>query len=177
MSRLIIVSGPTCGGKSTLATYLAEKLQIPLVSKDTIKETLFDTLGIQDKEWSNQLSHVSIALLFSFAEEQLKRGQSVIIESNFQPALHTETIKKLITQYQPTTVELHCFAKPEILLERFKQRVRHPGHGDQERYEDAVNTFTTLERHASLNVGRVIEIDTNDFSKVSYEEILKELVG
>lgn len=48
-STLILVSGPPASGKSYLARLFAERLTLPLYSRDAIKETLFDTLGWSEK--------------------------------------------------------------------------------------------------------------------------------
>ncbi|MBE8523062.1 AAA family ATPase [Amycolatopsis sp. H6(2020)] len=46
---VIVVSGPPAVGKSTLARELATRLTLPLLSRDAIKEALFDTLGYGDR--------------------------------------------------------------------------------------------------------------------------------
>lgn len=46
----MVVSGSPGAGKSTLAGPLASKLGFPLLSKDIIKETLFDQLGHVDDD-------------------------------------------------------------------------------------------------------------------------------
>ena len=61
-----IVTGPPGAGKSTLAEYLARELCLPLISKDGIKEILFDTLGWHDREWSKKLGHASFELSSTF---------------------------------------------------------------------------------------------------------------
>ena len=38
----ILVTGIPAAGKSTMAQFLSEQLQIPMISKDKIKEQLFD---------------------------------------------------------------------------------------------------------------------------------------
>lgn len=45
----VIVNGPPGSGKSTLAGPLAERLGVPLLAKDAVKETLLDTLGYADR--------------------------------------------------------------------------------------------------------------------------------
>ena len=42
---ILLVSGAPASGKSTLARALAQIFAYPLISKDTIKESLFDSLG------------------------------------------------------------------------------------------------------------------------------------
>jgi len=47
--KLIIINGLPGTGKTTIAKPMAEQLGFPLVSKDTIKEFLFDTIGVSDR--------------------------------------------------------------------------------------------------------------------------------
>jgi shikimate kinase len=49
-SSLIIISGLPCTGKTTLGRKLAQDLSLPLICRDSIKESLFDSLGYSDRE-------------------------------------------------------------------------------------------------------------------------------
>lgn len=60
-SVLIIVLGPPCAGKTTLARRIAQEFQLPLIAKDDIKESLFDSLGWRDREWSKKLGRATFA--------------------------------------------------------------------------------------------------------------------
>lgn len=174
MSKLILISGPSGSGKTHLAKYLSENLDIPYISKDEIKESLFDTLGWSDKEWSRKLGSASIKLLYLLLEGELRSKRSIIVEANFQPKFDTKQIEKLVARCSTEVLEVHCFADTEILLNRFNARVekgdRHPGHIDQivlDRYFDQ-SIFEPI------NVGKVIRLDTNDFSKVDFPNLLKD---
>lgn len=70
----MIVTGPPASAKSTLAEKIADALRMPLLSKDSIKEKLFDTLGWDDRSWSERLDDVAYAVLFYYLEIQLKAG-------------------------------------------------------------------------------------------------------
>ena len=61
---LIIVSGPPASGKTTLSRRLAADLRLPLVQRDSFKEIMFDTLGWQDRAWSQRLGGASYELLY-----------------------------------------------------------------------------------------------------------------
>ena len=68
-SLFIIVTGAPCTGKTSIALYLAEKFQLPVVYKDGIKERLFDRLGWKtDRQWSKLLSLASYDLLYYYKE-------------------------------------------------------------------------------------------------------------
>lgn len=44
MAAVVLITGPPASGKTTLARNLAERLNLPVLAKDRIKETLFDAL-------------------------------------------------------------------------------------------------------------------------------------
>jgi predicted kinase len=133
MSALIIVSGPPCAGKSTLANRLRDELKWPLLAKDSIKELLFDSLGWQDRAWSRKLSEASYALLFNTAAELLRAGQRCILEGNFR---WRETDARFGSLLHPDlrVIQVCCTAPIAVLSARLHSRVaagqRHPGHLD-----------------------------------------------
>jgi predicted kinase len=80
---VVVVSGAPGAGKSTLAVPLARALGFPLVSKDVIKESLFDSLGQVDADplaSSRRLGAAAMELLWRLAAE----CPSVLIEANFR---------------------------------------------------------------------------------------------
>ncbi len=44
------MNGPPASGKTTLASILAQRLKLPLFSKDQLKELLFEILGWGERE-------------------------------------------------------------------------------------------------------------------------------
>jgi predicted kinase len=119
LPSVVVVTGPPASGKTTLARAIASELGWPLLAKDEIKETLFDTLGIGDREWSHQLGRASIELLVKLVRGQLEAGRSVVAEANFRwPGELPEC----------RVVQVYCDAAADVLLERIRARTRHPGH-------------------------------------------------
>ena len=49
---IILVAGPSGVGKTTLAKKLAERLNLPVIHKDDLKEILFETVGSSTPEQS-----------------------------------------------------------------------------------------------------------------------------
>jgi predicted kinase len=57
----VVVSGLPASGKTTLGRQLAGALDLPLIDKDEILESLFDSRGIGDASWRRKLSRESDA--------------------------------------------------------------------------------------------------------------------
>ncbi len=61
---VLLVTGPPASGKTFGAGVLADRLGLPLIEKDAIKETLFDYLGTGDGRWSQRLGRATFALIY-----------------------------------------------------------------------------------------------------------------
>jgi predicted kinase len=176
---IIIVTGRPAAGKSTFSKWLSQELKLPLVSKDSIRERLFDRLGWKDREWAQLLGKASIDMMFYFAQAELEVGHSIIMDNSFHPPVSTPRFQTLKEQYHAESIQIVCDSDQETLFQRFKLRAdsgtRHPGHGDQdicdELHKNLGNTASQI-----LDIGGlVIEVDTTDFAKVDYQEILKRV--
>ena len=175
---LIIVSGPPASGKTTLARQFARELDLTLINKDGIKETLFDSLGWQDRAWSKKLGLAAYHLLYYFLEAELAAGQSLVIESNFAP-IATSEFKKLQEKYPFRPFQVMCRTEGKVLVERYRARAkdpdRHPGHVDLETLAE-IEPVLTGGRLEPLGIGgEIIELDTTDFSKINVAGIVARL--
>jgi predicted kinase len=178
MAWLIVVTGLPAAGKSTLATWLGKQLGFPFISKDAIKEILFDELGWSDREWSQKLGKVSIELMYFFAQTALMASRSIILENTFRPDLASAKLSALALQANAGTIQIVCRASTEMVYQRFRQRaeagLRHPGHLDLQIIGEA--RVSLEDRPLRLDIaGEVIEVDTTDFSAVRYESILEQV--
>ncbi len=144
----MLVTGPPAAGKSSLARPLADALAFPLLSKDTIKETLFETLGVGDLEWSRRLGAASIELLFVLSREL----RDVVIDCNFNPSAALQ-----LAVDDAAIVEVFCCVPAAVAKQRYAARTRHPGHCDAERAHEVGDW---ADASAPLNVGPVLEVDT-----------------
>ena len=70
-------------GKSTIAVRISESLGIPMLSKDSIKEVLFDDLGFHSRAEKVQLGTAAMHILYYAAAQLMKVGKPFILENNF----------------------------------------------------------------------------------------------
>jgi predicted kinase len=176
--RLIIITGMPGSGKTTLAESLSAALSLPLIEKDSIKELLFDSLGWSDREWSKKLGKATYGLMDYFIEQQLRNGNSVIVESNFKPEFDSVKFKQWKDEFECDITQLLCHAPKTILYDRFKTRAingeRHPGHADTDSLEEWKDYFANPKNVPEpLDVDSKIKwIDTTDFSSINNDDIL-----
>ena len=173
---LIIVSGLPATGKSTLARHLATHFALPLMTKDMMKETLYDVLGYADLSHSRRLGQACMLLLYQFAEAVLRTEHSCVIEGTFHPALSLPDLLRLQQHCPFVPLEIRCLAEPSVLVERWKRRrasgERHPGHLEHLVGEEVC--YPRKEEQAiplALN-GHVIQLDTTTFETIDYERLL-----
>ena len=174
---VLFITGLPCTGKTVLGKQIAAYFSLPYLYKDGIKESLFDSMGWSDRDWSKRIGVAAYSLLFYFAEALLVARQSFILESNFSVERDGPRLLKLQENYQFRAIEIQCVAKGEVIVERYRQRweagARHPGHVDPETYEEL--RLTLLKgRLSPLGLqGGYIEVETTDFEKVDVAEIIQ----
>jgi predicted kinase len=167
---IIIVTGRPAAGKSTLAKWLSQELKLPLVNKDNIREELFDRLGWKDRKWAQELGKASVDMMFYFGQAELEVGHSIIMDNSFYPPVSNPRFLALKAQYNAESIQI---------FQRFKSRAdsgnRHPGHGDED-VLDQLYVYLADDFSRILEIGgSIIEVDTTDFAKVNYQEILKQV--
>lgn len=167
--KVIIINGCPASGKTYTAKLLSNKLNIPIISKDFFKESLFDSLGFKDRQFSIKLGNASYELLLKTARLLAEQKYSFIMENSFFSGSEEHIITALPGQ---RIIQIWCDAPLSILLERFTKRAangsRHPGHVDANNIKEVkekilANTYKPLELPAPL-----IYLSTADFNSLNY---------
>jgi predicted kinase len=165
---VVVVTGPPAAGKTTIARGIAERLRLPLIAKDTIKEALFDGLGTGDLAWSQRLGEATYLAMEALLEDTVAIGASVVLEANF---VRGSEIEARLAALPVRFVQIQCTAPLDVLLERYARRERHPGHVDGERIE-ALRDAVESGRHDPLDLPAetIIRLDTSQ--QVEIDDVL-----
>ena len=94
--KCIIVTGRQGAGKTTLAKRLAEKLWMPAIIRDEIKEGYVSTRGIRHDELPDDTNRVVTNLFFKIVNKYLAGSISVVIEAAFQHGVWEPRMPEMI---------------------------------------------------------------------------------
>ncbi len=193
----ILVTGIPAAGKSTMAEAIAEKLQLPVISKDIIKELLFDHVGFQSREEKVKLGIASMEIMYYAAGQLMRAGQPFILENNFEYSSE-HGLKALLDKYQYPALTITLTGDYKAIYQRFLEREtspdRHRGHvvndcypekgcGAEKRkvksisYEDYVYGIEQRGFNTFSVEGRQIKVDTTDFAKIDMEKLFAQIAA
>jgi|SRR5579871_3706983 len=178
---LVIITGPACTGKTTLGRWLSETCGLPFFYKDGFKEMMYDVVMDQQglegitPTMSQALGRMSVRCLEIVMEEMLSQRLSLIVEANFDRALFSPALNRLIQRYPCQVVQAQLKCEGATLLERFilrEQTDRHPGHQGLTQMERIRPVLLRGEQKPLDVAGDLLVFDTTDFAQVDYSGLL-----
>lgn len=194
----ILITGIPAAGKSTMAKAIGERLHLPVISKDAVKEVLFDTVGFQSRAEKVRLGAASLEILYYLAGQLMRAGQALILENNFEFSSEPG-LKALLEQYPCPVLTITLTGRYPVLYRRFLEREnspdRHRGHVVNDCYPEREPHSPGASRAPSLSYenyvqgiaargfetfsagGGHITVDTTDFSKTDMEGLFAQIAA
>lgn len=176
---LIVVHGPPASGKTHLSEWLSGELLIPLLSKDDIKESLFDHVVSKTSHQRRQIDAASFSVLWTLLDRLMATGtRSYIVETAFPEEESQPRLVHLLQRHTYQSVQVYCHAPEPILRQRYIDRARsgqrHPGHRDLQNVEGQPIPEESPFRPLDLP-GALIDVDTRDLGAVNHRDILRAI--
>ena len=176
MHNLILISGDLASGKSTLAASLSESLNVPFLTKDSLKEIACDAIGFTNREENRNLSISAVNSMIYVFEQAAKVGQDLILEANFRSDEMLK-IKQLCDEYSYNAVLINLTGDINLLYQRFLDRLpsRHPAH-------TSMNLDYSLDRFTSYieqirNEDMLFPVNQIDMSELDEDEVTEEALA
>lgn len=189
----IIVTGIPASGKTTMAKYLSEQFHIPMISKDLIKEILYDEVGFHGRPEKVKLGNASMEIMYYMAEQLMQFQQPFILENNFEH-VSKEGLFAILEKYSYTAITVRMTGDYEALYKRFEKRnnspERHRGHVVNDQYPEpefrteAPPTMTydifmdAIKRRgfdSFIGNGPLVTVDTTDFARVDRDDVVTQV--
>lgn len=188
----ILVTGIPAAGKSTTAALLSEYYNLPAISKDKIKELMYDDIGFHSREEKVKLGIAGMDIMYYMATRLMENNQPFILENNFEN-ISKEPLLEILEKYSYTAITVTLTGDYPKIYKRFVERNnspdRHRGHVVNDcypektlnrsvkpiAYEDFVNGIIHRGMDSFVANGPQIVMDTTDFHKVHIETLIKEI--
>ena len=131
-----MVTGQPGSGKTTFAKELSDKLYMPLISRDHIKEGYVHTFGKKHTELPPETNKIATEIFFDTLMGLMQNNVSVIAEAAFQHEIWSSMLKRFMEIEKIRLYLLICKIDGKLALERFINRglnneMREYFHGDK----------------------------------------------
>jgi len=171
MKRAILVNGVSATGKSSIARAIGLRLDVPVLSLDSVKEALYDEIGTGggDRAFGRMLGRASMKAMWSLIAD-FPPDATVVVEAWFRMPPHDHIHAGLARAGIERWVEVWCHATPEVLVDRYASRSRHPGHPPAS-YAAELADLSAVAR--PIATAPVLRVDTSDFARVDLDGIAR----
>ena len=194
MTKLIIITGVSGTGKTTLARILHEKLKNSIfLSYDELSEKIYDIIGFKNKEQKKSLCCLNISIYKKLIKESMQREDKIIILEKPFKKEWKKILNDLANKYGYEIYTINIFAKDfqtiwnRLLKREMSKKERHPSHYLEEYYYNKKDKYEPFFEYKydrfkneydkllsnSINLGKVINIQ--DIEKVEIDKLINEI--
>jgi predicted kinase len=128
LPTLVVISGPSGAGKTTLAHELARAVSCPAICRDEIKEGMVHAVGEFAPEPGDELTKRTFPLFFDVLRLLLEARVTVVAEAAFQDHLWRPSLEPLAELARIRIIQ--CHAETPTLLARRVARGNRRAHAD-----------------------------------------------
>lgn len=156
--RLVMVNGVPASGKSHVASRISGETGWPMLALDTIKNPFLELIEGVDRPFNRVLGRASYKAIFATIRDAAP-GTTFVVDAwfGFQPE---ETLLGHLEMAGVTEIaEVWCFARPDVIGDRFMQRAdsRLPGHPGKAYVPELIEL---AKRARPMALGPVLAVDT-----------------
>lgn len=178
--KCIIVTGRAGAGKTTLAKKLGQRLWMPVISRDEIKEGYVNTCGVKHDRLPPETDRLVTDFFFSLVNQYLAGKISVVIEAAFQDKVWGPRLPKIFELASPILVL--CSVDEIVAARRHLQRgLENPNrefyHSDNRvvHYRKTGEFLLPASYTAPKFKGPIIEVSTDGEYIPCLDEIVKQI--
>jgi aminoglycoside phosphotransferase family enzyme/predicted kinase len=179
----LIVMGRVGTGKSTIAEHLSDKLGIVYYSSDRIRKTMADqplTERTPDSErtslYSYEMSNKTYGRLLKKTEEQLEKGESVILDATFSNKQGRGQFVQMFKSRQVNYYLIEVQASDEIIKERLQSRENREDVISDARLEDFEKLSERYEPPDEIDPVHLVQVDTDRKTEDTPQQLYQKLI-
>lgn len=189
---LLLIAGYPGSGKTALAQWICRQwTEFHLLSPDVFKEKFWNRKGFSNEQEKGRLERLAWQAYYYELELCMQQQRDVISEYPFSCKQYGH-LQRLLQKYPyiPMTIRLKATEKTLFFRQQRRNQIpgRHAGHlasawkpdgqaifiskkDSQLNFEDFCH-FCAQRGYADFSLGKLFEIDVNDFSHINYDSIL-----